>query len=145
MTEQKPVHILIADDNPGDLRLLFEAFKDWKMANEIHTASDGEEALKFLYRKEGYANSPRPDLIFLDLNMPKKNGMEVLEEIKSDNDLKRIPVIIMTTSSNKEDVIRTYNLHVNSYVTKPLELDELFKMVRSLENYCFSTVTRPYY
>jgi len=142
--EQKQIEILLAEDNPGDARLTLEAFKEWKLANEIHVVSDGEEALSFLYRKGTYTQAPRPDLILLDLNMPKKGGAEVLADIKSNDDLKRIPTIILTTSKAEQDIFRAYNLHANSYIEKPVEFEKFIDAVKTLEHYWFAIVKRPF-
>jgi len=139
----KRVEILLCEDNLGDQRLTIEAFKDSKMCNKLHVVGDGIEALAFL-RKEGkYVNVPTPDLILLDLNMPKKDGREVLAEIKTDKAFKRIPVVILTTSQEETDILKTYNLHANCYITKPVDLDQFLQMVRSMENFWFSIVKLP--
>ncbi|MEI8202714.1 MAG: response regulator [Bacteroidota bacterium] len=139
----KPIEILMVDDNRGDIRLAMEAIKDAKVTNNIHVVYDGIEAMAFL-RKEGiYAEMPRPDIILLDLNMPRKDGREVLEEIKTDPELKRIPVVILTVSQAEEDIIKSYDLHANCYISKPVDLDQFVKIVKSLENFWFTIVKLP--
>src|SRR4051812_24241643 len=117
-----PVEILLVEDNPGDVRLTIEALKEGKVRNRLNVAKDGVEALDFLYRRGAFANAPRPDIILLDLNLPRKDGREVLQEIKKDPKLRRIPVVVLTTSSAEEDVVRSYDLHVNCYITKPVDM-----------------------
>jgi CheY-like chemotaxis protein len=145
-TEQqagKKIEILLCEDNIGDQRLTIEAFKDSKVCNRLHIAADGVEALAFL-RKEGkYANVPTPDLILLDLNMPRKDGREVLAEIKADKVLKRIPVVILTTSQAEADILKTYNLHANCFITKPVDLNQFLQMIKSLQDFWFSIVKLP--
>jgi chemotaxis family two-component system response regulator Rcp1 len=139
----KPIEILLVEDNLGDVRLTREALKDAKVLNTLHVARDGEEATDFLFRKGNHASAPRPDLIILDLNLPRKDGREVLAEIKADEDLKRIPVVILTTSKSEEDVLKSYNLHANCYVTKPLDLDHFIKVVQAIEDFWFTVVKLP--
>lgn len=117
----RSIEILLVEDSPGDVRLTREALKEAKMRNNLHVVGDGVEAMSFLRKKDKYANAPRPDLILLDLNLPKKDGREVLAEIKSDEDLKNIPVVVLTISKSEEDILRSYNLHANCYVTKPID------------------------
>lgn len=143
MTGTEEIHILMAEDNPGDARLTLEAFKEWKLKNKIHVVQDGEEAIDYLYKKSNYMDAQRPDLILLDLNMPKKNGREVLEIIKGDVNLRRIPTVILTTSQAEEDVFKTYDLHANSYIVKPIDIEKFIDVVKSLENYWFSIVKTP--
>ena len=138
-----PIEILLVEDNPGDVRLTKEALKEGKVYSNLHTVKDGVEALDFLRRAGKYGAAPRPDIILLDLNLPKKDGREVLEEIKRDEALKRIPVVVLTTSKAEEDVLRTYNLHANCYVTKPLGLDQFVKVMRSIEQFWFTIVRLP--
>jgi len=139
----QPIEILLVEDNPADVRLTFEAFKDSRIANHISVVSDGEEAMKFL-RKEGeYANAEQPDLVLLDLNLPKKDGREVLSEIKSDKDLRAIPVIVLTTSAADKDVWKAYDAGVNSYITKPVNLDKFIGIVRSIEDFWLEIVKLP--
>lgn len=139
----KPIEILLVEDNPGDVRLTIEALKENKINNNLHVAQDGIEAIDHLRRKGNYANMPRPDLILLDLNLPRKNGYEVLEEIKSDPDLRRIPVVVLTTSNAEQDILRTYNLHANCFITKPVDLDQFINVVRSIEGFWVTIVTLP--
>jgi len=140
---EKPIEILIVDDNEGDVRLAVEAFKRNKIRNRLHSVEDGVEAMKFL-RKEGkYSNALRPDLILLDLNLPKKDGREVLEEIKNDDNLKSIPVVILTISKSEEDILKTYNLHANCFITKPIDLKQFIKVVNSIENFWLTIVKLP--
>jgi len=139
----KPAEVLLVEDNPGDARLTQEAFKEGKVLNVVRVVSDGEEALAFLRRQGPFADAPRPDLILLDLNLPKKDGREVLAEIKADPDLKRIPVVILTTSKAEEDIARTYNLHANCYITKPVDLEQFLQVVRSIEDFWLAIVQLP--
>ncbi len=138
-----PMEILLVEDNLGDARLTREALKEGKVYNNLHWVKDGVEALEFLHRRGKHKNAPRPDIILLDLNLPKKDGREVLQEIKEDNLLKRIPVVILTTSKAEEDVLRTYALHANCYVTKPVDLEQFIKVVRSIDNFWLTVVTLP--
>jgi chemotaxis family two-component system response regulator Rcp1 len=139
----KQIELLLVEDNPGDVRLTQEALKDGKVLNRLHVVKDGVEALAFLRREGKYANAIRPDLILLDLNLPKKDGREVLEEIKSDLDLKRIPVVILTVSKAEEDIIRSYELHANCYITKPVDLDRFIEVVKAIEDFWFTIVKLP--
>jgi chemotaxis family two-component system response regulator Rcp1 len=138
-----PIEILLVEDNPGDSRLAKEALKDSKLKNNLYVAEDGIEAMNFLRQIGKYSNMPRPDLIILDLNLPKKDGREVLAEVKNDDNLKRIPVVILTISKAEEDIIKTYNLHANCYVTKPLDLDQFIKVVKSIEDFWLTIVKLP--
>ncbi len=139
----RPVDILLVEDSPADVRLTREALKEAKVLNMLHVVQDGVAALAFLRRQGQYASSPRPDLILLDLNLPRKDGREVLDEIKKDKDLQRIPVVVLTTSRAEEDVLRTYQLHANAYVTKPVDLSQFLGVVRSLEEFWLAVVTLP--
>ena len=139
----KPVEILLVEDNPGDVRLTQEAFKDGKMLNKLHVVEDGMEALAFLKREGKYTDVPRPELILLDLNLPRKDGRDVLAEIKGDRNLKRIPVVILTTSRSEEDILRSYDLNANCYITKPLELDKFIEIVKSIEDFWLTIVKLP--
>ncbi|MBN1779598.1 response regulator [bacterium] len=139
----KPIDILLVEDNPGDIRLTQEAFKDGKVRNNLFIAHDGIEALDFLHQQGKFADAPRPDLILLDLNLPKKDGREVLEEIKAEIDLRRIPVVILTTSKADEDILRTYDLHANCYIPKPVDLDEFMTVIRSIESFWLTVVKLP--
>jgi two-component system response regulator len=138
-----PIEILLVEDNPGDSRLAKEALKESKLKNNLYIAEDGVEAMNFLYKTGKYSKMPRPDLVILDLNLPKKDGREVLAEIKNDDNLKRIPVVILTISKAEEDILKTYNLHANCYVTKPLDLDQFMKVVRSIEDFWLTIVKLP--
>ena len=139
----RPIEILLVDDNPGDIRLTQEALKESKVLNNIHIVEDGMEALEFL-RKEGrFKKVITPDIILLDLNLPKRNGREVLAEIKNDDFLKKIPVVILTISRAEEDILKSYMLHANCYITKPVDMDQFIKIVRSIENFWFSIVKLP--
>ena len=141
--QSRPVEVLLVEDNPGDVRLTQEALKDGRVMVNLTVAADGVEALDILNRRNGHENAARPDLILLDLNLPRKNGREVLEEIKADEDLKRIPVIVMTTSKAEQDIHKVYNLNANCYVTKPVDLDEFLNVVRSIEDFWLTIVTLP--
>jgi chemotaxis family two-component system response regulator Rcp1 len=138
-----PIEILLVEDNPGDVRLTKEALKEGKVYSNLHTVKDGVEAMEFLRREGKYKDVPRPDIILLDLNLPRKDGREVLEEIKSDEKLKRIPVVVLTTSKAEEDVLRTYNLHANCYVTKPVDLEKFMVVVKSIDVIWLTVVTLP--
>jgi chemotaxis family two-component system response regulator Rcp1 len=138
-----PIEILLVEDSAGDVRLTQEALRDAKVQNILHVVSDGIEATAFLWRQGRHANAPRPDLILLDLNLPKKSGREVLEEIKLDPSLKSIPVVILTTSSAEEDILRSYQLHANSYITKPVDLDQFLKVVKTIDNFWLAVVKLP--
>ncbi len=136
----KPIEILLVEDNPGDVRLTKEALKDARVANNLHVTMDGVEALAFLRKQGRHASAPRPDLILLDLNLPKKNGREVLEEIKAEDALRHIPVVILTTSQAEQDVVESYRLRANAYVTKPVDLDQFLKVVGSIEQFWLEIV-----
>jgi CheY-like chemotaxis protein len=139
----QPIEILLVEDNPGDVRLIMEAFKNAKVCNNIQVQMDGESAVQFLLRQDEFKDAPRPDLILLDLNLPKKDGREVLNIIKQDKNLKPIPVVILTTSTAEEDIIDTYNKHANSYITKPVDLDQFFQVVESIQDFWLSIVKLP--
>ncbi len=139
----KPVEILLVEDSPGDIRLTQEAFKEGKLLNSLHVVNDGVEALAFLRRQGKYAQAPRPDLILLDLNLPKKDGREVLAEIKPDEDLRRIPVVVLTISEAEEDILKSYNLYANCFITKPVEFMKFMDVVRAIEDFWFSIVKLP--
>ena len=139
----RPIEILMVEDNPGDVRLTREALKDAKVSNKLHVVEDGVVALDFLYRRAGFDMAPRPDLILLDLNLPRKNGREVLAEIKQDEHLKTIPVVILTTSQAEEDVVRAYSLHANCYIAKPVDFEQFNKIVRTIGDLWLSIVTLP--
>jgi len=140
---QQGIEILLVEDNPGDVRLTREALKEAKVGNNLHVVEDGVAAMQFLRREDEYQDVPRPDLILLDLNLPKKDGREVLEEIKADNSLKLIPVVVLTTSHAEEDIVRSYNLHANCYVTKPVDLDQFMRIVKSIEDFWLTIVRLP--
>ena len=137
------IEVLLVEDDPGDVLMTKEAFADNKVKNNLNVVSDGVEALAFLRREGKYADVPRPDIILLDLNLPKKDGREVLQDIKNDTDLKRIPVVVLTTSKAEEDVLRTYNLHANCYVTKPVDLEKFIVVVKSIDVFWLTVVTLP--
>ncbi len=137
------IEILLVEDNPGDVRLTEEALKDGKILNSLNVVADGVEAMAFLRREGKYSDAPRPELILLDLNLPKKDGREVLAEIKKDQELKRIPVVILTSSAAEQDIVKTYNLHANCYVTKPVDLDQFIHVVKSIEQFWLTVVQRP--
>lgn len=141
--DNRPVEILLVEDNPGDERLTREALKEGKVYSNLHWVKDGVEAMEFLRRQGKYASAPRPDIILLDLNLPKKDGREVLQDIKNDGELKRIPVVVLTTSKAEEDVLRTYNLHANCYVTKPVDLEKFIVVVKSIDVFWLTVVTLP--
>jgi len=139
----RPIDILLVEDNPADVRLTIEAFKDGKIANRLHVTRDGVEATNFLHQLPPYADAIRPDLILLDLNLPRKNGREVLAEIKQAPALRQIPVVVLTTSKADEDVIRSYDLHANCYISKPIDFERLIQIVRAIENFWISVVKLP--
>jgi CheY-like chemotaxis protein len=141
--EVTPIEILLVEDSPGDVRLTREALRDAKVQNSLHVACDGIEATSFLWRHGKHANAPRPDLILLDLNLPKKGGREVLQEIKQDPGLKSIPVVILTTSEAEEDILRSYQLHANCYITKPVDLNQFLKVVKTIDNFWLAIVKLP--
>jgi chemotaxis family two-component system response regulator Rcp1 len=138
-----PIEVLLVEDSSGDVRLTQEAFKDAKMRINLHVASDGAEAMAFLRSEGGHVHAPRPDLILLDLNLPKKDGRQVLDEIKQSPALKSIPVVILTTSASEADILRSYRLHANCYITKPVDLDGFLKVVKSIDNFWLSVVKLP--
>ena len=140
---RSPIEILLVEDNPGDERLTREALKEGKVYHKLHWAKDGVEAMEFLQRRGKYKDVPRPDIILLDLNLPKKDGREVLQEIKSDEQLRRIPVVVLTTSKAEEDVLKSYNLHANCYVAKPVDLEKFITVVKSIDIFWLSVVTLP--
>ena len=141
--ESPPVEILLVEDNPGDHRLTKEALHEGKVYNNLHWVKDGVEAIDFLKQRGKYEKAPRPDIILLDLNLPKKDGREVLSEIKGDRDLRAIPVVILTTSKAEEDVLRSYDLHANCYVTKPVDLEKFIVVIQSIDRFWLSVVTLP--
>jgi chemotaxis family two-component system response regulator Rcp1 len=139
----RPAEILLVEDNPGDVRLTIEALRESKVVNNLNVARDGVEALAFLRREGAYADAVRPDLILLDLNMPRKDGREVLAEIKAEPTLRTIPVVVLTTSRAEQDVVRSYELQANCYITKPVDLEQFFTVVKSIENFWLTIVTLP--
>ena len=139
----RPVEILLVEDNPGDVGLTRETLKDSKLLNHMSVVGDGVEAMAFLRREGKYVHAIRPDLILLDLNLPKKDGREVLAEIKTDEQLRRIPVVVLTTSSAEQDILKTYDLHANCYITKPVNLDQFSAVVKAIEEFWFSIVKLP--
>jgi len=138
-----PIEILLIEDNPGDVRLTVEVFKEAKIHNNMNVMTDGIDAMAFLRQEGEYINAPRPDLILLDLNLPKKDGRELLAEIKADPALRRIPVVVLTTSRAEEDILKTYDLHVNAYITKPVDLEQFISIVKSIENFWLTIVKLP--
>ena len=139
----EPIQTLLVEDNPGDARLAVEALKESKVRNELHHVQDDVEALDFLHGRNEYADAPLPDLILLDLNLPRKDGREVLEEIKDDPDLRLVPVVVLTTSAAERDLLKTYDLHANAYIIKPIDLDQFIEVVRVIENFWFMVVKLP--
>ena len=139
----RPIEILLVEDSPGDVTLTIEALRDAKVANNLPVARDGEEALRFLRQEAEFADRPRPDLILLDLNMPRKDGREVLADMKADDELKRIPVVVLTTSQSEDDVAAVYNLSANCYVAKPVDLDQFLGVVRAIDDFWLSLVKLP--
>jgi CheY-like chemotaxis protein len=139
----KPVEILLVEDNKGDVGLIEEVFEESKIKNQLHIAEDGEEAMRYLHGEGKFSGSRLPDLILLDLNLPKKDGREVLREIKEDENLNNIPVIVLTTSNAEKDVLEAYGLHANAYITKPLDFDQFIKVVESIENFWLEIVRLP--
>jgi two-component system, chemotaxis family, response regulator Rcp1 len=143
VVEGRPIVILLVEDNPGDVRLTQEAFKEGRVSNLLIVAADGIEAMSILRRKEPHGESPRPDLVLLDLNVPRMDGRQVLAEIKGDPDLKRIPVIILTTSKAEEDILRTYDLNANCYITKPVDFDNFLSVVKTIDEFWLTVVKLP--
>ncbi|MGQ4616005.1 response regulator [Nocardia sp. R7R-8] len=142
-TPGRPIDILLVEDDPGDELMTREAFEDNKIGNTLHVARDGEEALEFLYRRGRHADAPRPDLILLDLNLPKYDGRQVLEKIKADPELSHIPVVVLTTSAAEEDILRSYRLHANAYVTKPVDLDQFVAAIKQIDDFFVQVVRLP--
>ena len=141
--DARPIEVLLVEDNPGDVRLTREALKDGKVSNNLSVAPDGVEALRFLRREGAYAEAPRPDVVLLDLNLPKKDGRQVLQEMKADPSLRTIPVVILTSSEAERDIAGAYELQANCYITKPVDLDQFITVVRSIEDFWFSIVKLP--
>lgn len=142
-TTSQPVDVLLVEDNPGDVKLTREALSETKMLVNLYTVCDGVEAMDFLYQRGKHESVPRPDIIILDLNLPLKDGREVLSEIKNQDHLKRIPVVILTSSKAEEDIVKSYNLHANCYITKPLDFDQFIQIVKSIEQFWFTIVKLP--
>jgi chemotaxis family two-component system response regulator Rcp1 len=142
-TLSRPIDILLVEDNPGDVRLTREALREGKIRNNLHVARDGVEALAFLRREGEHADAPRPDVVLLDLNLPRKSGREVLSEVKQDPALRQIPVVVLTSSHAEEDIVRAYDLHANCYISKPVDLDQFITVVRSIEDFWFTVVKLP--
>ena len=139
----RPIEILLVEDNPGDVRLTKEAFKEGQIDNEMHVATDGDAALDYLYQRGEHEEAVRPDLVLLDLNLPKVDGIEVLEQVKGDPDLKQIPVIVLSSSEDESDVLKSYENYTNAYLTKPVDPDEFVELVRSLESFWLQFVHLP--
>lgn len=139
----QPIEILLVEDNPGDARLAEEALHESKILNNLHHVADGEEALDFLHKRGAYQDAPRPDLILLDLNLPRRDGREVLQEVKHHETLKVIPVVVFTISQEEEDILRSYGLHANCFITKPLDLEQFGRAVQAVANFWFTIVTLP--
>ncbi|CAN5907315.1 response regulator [soil metagenome] len=139
----KEIEILLVEDNPGDVRLTEEALREGKVKNRLHVARDGVEAIEFLRRQGKFADATRPDLVLLDLNLPRKDGREVLAEIKNDPELKTLPVVVLTTSSAEADILRTYSLHANCYIQKPVDLDQFVQVVKSIDDFWLTVVRLP--
>ena len=143
MKKTRPINILLIEDNPGDVRLTQEAFKEGSMSINLEVVMDGVEAIQFLRKKEPFEDRAKPDLILLDLNLPKRDGREVLEEIKSDTELKSIPVVVLTTSNAEQDILKSYNLHVNCYINKPVDFDKFFDIIQKIEDFWLTTAILP--
>ncbi len=139
----KPIEILLVEDSPGDVRLTIEALKEAKVKNNLNVAKDGVEAIDFLHKTNQFKDAARPDLILLDLNLPKKDGRELLAEIKSDDSLKRIPIVILTTSNSESDILKTYDLHANCYITKPVDFEQFYTVIKSIEEFWMTIVKLP--
>jgi len=138
-----PIEILLVEDNPGDVRLTVEALKQAHVFNRLHVAKDGVEAMQFLRKEAPFEDAPRPGLVLLDLNLPRKDGREVLAEVKSDPSLRRIPVVVLTTSTAEQDILRTYDLHANCYVTKPVDFSQLLSVLKSVHHFWLAVVSLP--
>ena len=143
MTELRPAEILLVEDNPGDARLTQEALREGKLRNNLYHGRDGVEAMAFLKREEPFAEAPMPDLIFLDLNLPRKDGREVLSEIRQDRRLELIPVVVLTTSEAEQDIVKSYKLHANCYVTKPVDLEKFLAIIHTIEDFWLTVVALP--
>ncbi len=143
ISNTEPIEILLVEDNPGDARLAAEALKENKVRNNLYHVKDGVEAMRFLRRQAEYADVPLPDLVLLDLNLPRKDGHEVLKEMKGDAEMRKIPVVVLTTSAAERDLIKSYNLHANAYVVKPMSLDQFVEVVQAIEEFWLSIVKLP--
>jgi len=143
LDQERQIEVLLVEDDPGDVVMTREAFQDYKVHNTLHVVNDGTEAMAFLRQEGEYADRPRPDLVLLDLNLPKMDGREVLEAIKSDPNLSSIPVVVLTTSENEDDVLRSYSLHANAYVTKPVDFERFIEVVRQIDDFFISVVRLP--
>ena len=143
MIPLQPIEVLLVEDDPGDELMTREAFQDNKIENRLHVTRDGEEALDFLYRRGAYTDAPRVDLVLLDLNLPKYDGRQVLERIRADPDLTHMPVVVLTTSSSEEDILRSYKLHANAYVTKPVDVNQFIAAVRQIDEFFLTVVRLP--
>jgi CheY-like chemotaxis protein len=143
MPNSRPIEILLVEDNPGDARLTQEALREGKIRNNLHHVKDGVEALAFLRREGSYADAPKPDLMLLDLNLPRKDGRQVLSEMKADARLRTIPVVVLTTSEAENDIVKSYELHANCYITKPVDLEKFIEIVRAIEDFWLAVVTLP--
>ena len=141
--KSRPINLLLIEDNPGDVRLTQEAFKEGKLTYQMDVVMDGVEAIHFLRRRPPYENAATPDIILLDLNLPKKDGREVLAEIKADKDLRRIPVIVLTTSNAEQDILKSYDLHVNCYINKPVDFDRFFDIIQKIEDFWLTIAILP--
>jgi CheY-like chemotaxis protein len=139
----KPIDILLVEDSKGDIGLIEEVFEEAKIKNNLHIAEDGEEAILFLNNQGPFSDAPRPDIILLDLNLPKKDGREVLQEVKGDDNLKNIPIVVLTTSKAEEDILRSYNLHANAYVTKPVDFNQFITVIKTIEDFWLQIVKLP--
>lgn len=143
MTPTKPIEVLLVEDDPGDVLMTREALAESKVLNGLHVVTDGEQALRFLRCEAPFEDAPRPDLVLLDLNLPRIDGREVLEQVKSDPDLRRIPVVVLTTSQAEEDILRSYDLHANAFISKPVDFDRFVEVIRQVDNFYISIVSLP--
>ncbi|MGB9939097.1 response regulator [Methanosarcina sp.] len=139
----RPIEILLVEDSKGDIGLIEEVFEEARIRNNLHIAEDGEEAILFLNKKGRFLDAPRPDIILLDLNLPRKDGREVLQEVKGDPNLRNIPIVVLTTSKAEEDILRSYDLHANAYITKPADFDQFVKVIKSIEDFWLQVVKLP--
>jgi len=140
---EREIQVLLVEDDPGDVLMTREAFEDYKVHNQLHVVNDGEQAMAFLRQEGDYADMPRPDLVLLDLNLPRMDGRQVLDAIKSDSELSSIPVVVLTTSEAEDDVLRSYSLHANAYVTKPVDFERFINVVRQIDDFFVSVVRLP--